>query len=750
MSLDRHGLRVGAVVQFFACGLSALGAIQPAAADTQLGTVSVTATRSETAVDEVPATITTLDRETLERRQPADEAALFGDEPDVSLARDLRRFGATRPNIRGIEDNRVVQMVDGVRMADFRDGGGPTNFTLSAPLGVPTDFLKRVEILRGPASSLYGSDAIGGVVGYLTLDPADLIRDGNALGARYRLGYHGANDGVTNALLGAWRGEGAEVLLGYAHTAFHEFDNRGDQGGVSAQRSRPNPQDGTDRGALAKLVLRPAAGHKLSFTVDGREQEVDVTVKRLAASLPKVTAMDGDDESRRLRASLEWEHRPAQAFYDRLTLRLHHQEDDTENANRQARSDTGASCSATRGSGNDCLVDQEFSMSQRALGGSVQFESGTAALGAEHLLTYGVDLWRKKVSEKRDADVLNLTTGTVSKSLAGDSFPLRDFPDGRTDAIGVFVQDEITRGSVTVTPGLRFDWRKLTPEVDALARQVLQANGREAVESSESALSPKIAALWRVDPAWSLYGQLVTGFRAPNYEEVNGSFRNSVQRYGISPNPDLEPETSVGAELGVKLHRPTLRAQFAVYDNHYRDFIETVRLACPADPRCITDLSVTFMAENLARVRIYGAEARMDWNPAPGWTVDSAIAWAHGTDRENHVPLNSIEPARLSLGVTRDAGAWGAAARLRAARGVTRTDDRDGTWFRPGGYGVVGLSAWWRPSAAARLTVAIDNLFDRKYWLWSDIRQADDRDPQGVAFYSQPGRTLAASFSYAF
>lgn len=98
------------------------------------------------------------------------------DETDVSFARDLRRPGATRINIRGLEDNRVVQMVDGVRLADYYNGGGPANYTLSTSPTVMSDFLKRVEIIRGAASSLYGSDAIGGVVGFVTLDPADLLQ----------------------------------------------------------------------------------------------------------------------------------------------------------------------------------------------------------------------------------------------------------------------------------------------------------------------------------------------------------------------------------------------------------------------------------------------------------------------------------------------------------------------------------------------------------------------------------------------
>jgi hemoglobin/transferrin/lactoferrin receptor protein len=153
--------------------LAAGGAL--AQAEPKLKEVVVAATRTEAEADKVPATITRITREDIDRRLPADEADLFAGEPDIAFGRDARRFGATRPNIRGIDDNRVLQLVDGIRLPSFYNGGGPTNFTMNAPLGTSIEFLKRVEVLRGPASSLYGSDAIGGVVGYLTPDPADLL-----------------------------------------------------------------------------------------------------------------------------------------------------------------------------------------------------------------------------------------------------------------------------------------------------------------------------------------------------------------------------------------------------------------------------------------------------------------------------------------------------------------------------------------------------------------------------------------------
>ena len=158
----------------------------PLANETQtLQDVVVTATRSATEIDSVAATVTSINRTVLDRRLPADEADLFKEETDVSFARDLRRHGATRINIRGLEDNRVVQMVDGVRLADYYNGGGPANYTLSTSPTVMSDFLKRVEIIRGATSSLYGSDAIGGVVGFVTLDPADLLQAG-PVGAKLR------------------------------------------------------------------------------------------------------------------------------------------------------------------------------------------------------------------------------------------------------------------------------------------------------------------------------------------------------------------------------------------------------------------------------------------------------------------------------------------------------------------------------------------------------------------------------------
>lgn len=754
---SRHALR--AVPLLLAAISSASHALDDG---TPLRPTVVTANRHEADIDAVNATVTSINRDTLDKRLPVDDADLFRDEPDVSMSRDLRRHGATRVNIRGIEDNRVIQIVDGVRQPDYFNGGGPTNYTMSAPSAPMPDFLRQVEIVRGPASSLYGSDAIGGVVGYLTLNPADIARGDKKQGVRLRGTYYGASDTLSGSVVGAWRSEMVDVLLGYAQANGSETDNQGKDKTFGPTRSAPNPSETADRGALAKFILRPLAGHKLTLALEGREQEAQTEIKRIPASLSRITAMSGDDETRRGRISLEYEHTASSLFYDRLIARIYHQDATTDNINRQRRSNTTYSaatgCSASRAGAASCDIEQHFSFDQRTSGFGLQLESAFQLGATSHLLTYGVDLMRQRIETLRDGRVENVATGAVTYSLAGESYPLRDFANGVTDTVGIFAQDEISllAGRLALTPGIRYDHTRLRPEVDALAQQVLTIIGREAVKQEHGHLSPKLGGQWKFDERWSLFGQVASGFRAPNYNEVNGAFRNSAQIYATSPNPDLKPETSVGVELGMRLASGALRAQATVFDNRYKNFIENVRLNCPADPSCISIGGVdytTYMSKNLSNVRIYGAEFRGAWDFAPNWRVDGAVAYAHGENTDSGAPLNSVEPLRLSLGLGYDVGQWGGEWRLRAAAGKNRIDQSSNRYFRTPGYGVSDLAVWVRPTANTRLVVALNNVFDQKHWLWSDVRQADVTSTGDLAapdFYTQPGRNLRVAFQADF
>lgn len=721
---------------------------QPAAAPAgaPLPVIVVTPTRSPADAAQVPATVTQIDRSRIERGQPHDEADLLHDEPDVTVAHDARRFGATRVNIRGIEDNRVLQLVDGVRLPDWYSGGGPTNYTVQAALGPMPDFLRRVEVLRGPASSLYGSEALGGVIGYLTVDPADLLVGAAVRGARVKLGHDGASDANMATALGAMRHGPLSVLVGLSVREGHETDNRGRLDIVGPGRTRPHPQTVSDRGWLLKGVLAPDPEQRWIATFEGRRQDTDTQVLRWPASLPRLARMEGDDRSQRGRASLEWEHLPAQGAYELLSIKAFRQETHTRNGNGQVRSGTSATCSATASGPNRCRIDQAFSMEQTLTGLGVQLHRPGTIGRIRHRWTAGAEVTRLAVEERRDAVIVNETTGARLSSLAGETFPARDFAPGHTDTWGLYLQDEVTGladGRLTLTPGLRYDRTRLVPKPDALFQQVLAGLGRDVATRRFGAWSPKLGATWALADGWSLYGQAARGFRAPNYAEAHGAFRNGTQFYATVPNPHLKPETSVGLELGARYAEPSLSVQVAVFDNRYKNFIEQVALACPNDPRCYAPTPAwrTYLAENLKRVSIRGAEARGRWVFAPGWRLDGAVAHARGTDRTSGRPLNSVEPMRASFALTREAAWWGAEARLRVARAKDRIDESAAPYFHPPGYGVVDLAGWWRLGGPLRLTAGVRNLLDKKYWLWSDIRQADN-STVGTDFYSRPGRSL--------
>jgi hemoglobin/transferrin/lactoferrin receptor protein len=170
------------------------GAAAPvtAAADQQLPQVSVSATRTERSVEDVPGTVTVIYEKTIERNVMKDISDLVRYEPGVSVSNNAGRFGRNSFNIRGIGGNRVLMQVDGIRVPDAFSFG---SFSSSSRDVVDIDALKAVEILRGPGSSLYGSDAIAGVVSYITKDPADYMAlTGKPVFASVKGGYASADD----------------------------------------------------------------------------------------------------------------------------------------------------------------------------------------------------------------------------------------------------------------------------------------------------------------------------------------------------------------------------------------------------------------------------------------------------------------------------------------------------------------------------------------------------------------------------
>jgi hemoglobin/transferrin/lactoferrin receptor protein len=129
--------------------------------------ITVTGTRTPRALQDSPGTITIIDDEDIQNLFIRDIKDLIRYEPGVSVRNRPTRAGNSSINIRGIEGNRVLIQIDGVRVPDI--------YVNTSRDLVDFESLSKVEIICGPASTLYGSDAIGGVVSFITKDPEDYL-----------------------------------------------------------------------------------------------------------------------------------------------------------------------------------------------------------------------------------------------------------------------------------------------------------------------------------------------------------------------------------------------------------------------------------------------------------------------------------------------------------------------------------------------------------------------------------------------
>src|SRR6186713_2023414 len=203
-------------------GIAALGTLVYATASAQghsnepganeLEQLSITATRLQTEVDAVPATVSVISAATIEEQLAQNIKDLIRYEAGVSVRAAPARFTAALAstgrdgnsgfNIRGLEGNRVLIQVDGVRMPEAFSFGAQS---VGRGDYVDLDILKSVEIVRGPASALYGSDGLAGSVSFITKDPRDVLTDGHNIALTGRAAYASADEAYSESLLGAAR-----------------------------------------------------------------------------------------------------------------------------------------------------------------------------------------------------------------------------------------------------------------------------------------------------------------------------------------------------------------------------------------------------------------------------------------------------------------------------------------------------------------------------------------------------------------
>lgn len=747
MSLTRLSLAIACAIAAPPLHAEAAAEASPDTYD-QLERIIVSATFTAQAVKDVAAETTVLLREDMDRRLNQDLRDLVRYEPGVSVTGG-GRFGINGFAIRGLDGNRVRIEVDGVSAPDAFAIG---SFSSAGRDFVDLDTLKRVEIVRGASSALQGSDALGGVVSFVTKDPSDYIADAAdgtyfSIKGLYDSADRQSSESATAALQSGRHG----FLATLTHRDGHQLNNRGERDSYGSTRTRPNPQEADSNALLAKYVFGDAENFS-RVTLDAARNNADTNaldqlgLRSVGGAQQLYTRLDADDRKERARLSFDQRYAFENAALDTLEWRVYTQTSDTRQDTYEDRANfvNGAAV-------NPISRYRRFEYEQREHGVEAIAHTRIAGGASSHDIAYGVEYAAGRIREQRDGFQRNLTTGAVTNVVSPDVFPVRDFPLTDTARTAVFVQDDIglLDDRLHLVPALRYDRFEIEPRRDA----VFEADnpGVTPVQLDSDRFSPKFAAIYTLADHWRVYGQLTSGFRAPPYSDVNVGFTNLQFGYTALPNPDLKPETSRGAEVGLRVSGDAGYAALAVYRNRYKDFIESL-INVGTDPA--TGL-LLFQSRNIGRVEIRGVEASAGLrlghfsDALDGFEIRTALASAKGDDRIRDVPLTSVEPAKAVLGLAYEGTNWGAELIGNLVRKKSRlAPAASGTAFAAPGYGVVDAYLHYEPLPQLTLYAGLSNIGDKRYWEWNSVR--------GLALspnidrYSAPGRAASTGFKLSF
>ena len=711
----------------FALALSLLALIQsPAVSQDDLGNdddaleidpITVVAYRQPRSLSEVAGTVTVIGEERIRRDLALDLPGLVRYEPGIEVDGGGTRFGFGGFRIRGVGGNRTALLVDDVPAADRFTVG---TFADSGRGLLELGLVERVEILRGPASTIYGSKALGGVVALSLIDSEDLLFGADQA---TRIGLSGASDAdrlrataATAARRGPWSG-----LLAASIQRADEVD--------VADRPSDVPLDRLDREQQAVLVRisRETGLGPLRLTLDAVNEDRDSDLRAVLGEgrFRNTTSLVGDDRNQRLRVLLDQELAPT-AVADRGQWRAWYQASDTRQETREARPLASTPVDLFR----------RFDFREATTGFGIDLETDLGAFGLDHRLGYGLELQRSELRQRRDALQTSLDDGSTTDVVLGEPFPLRDFPVTDVTEFGAYVYDEVRLwdGGPTVSPGVRFEYYDLDSQADRLYTEAFPDTPLTDLDTT--AWAPRLGLVWPLADGLEVFGQYARGFRSPPFSDVNIGLDIPMFNIRALPNPDLEPERGHTLEGGLRYRSRPFRAELAVFRNRYEDFIST-RAFVGVDPSTGTLL---FQSINRERVRIEGAELRLRGQLPGPFAYDVAAEWLRGEDRESGRSLPEIGPpqAILALEYAPDPH-W----QLRLAATLTRdqrrlADEAGEPLFSAPGSTVIDLLGRWSPTADLSVSAGLFNLTDERYWNHANVIGRPAGDPT-LPLLAEPG-----------
>ncbi|MEO6488971.1 MAG: TonB-dependent receptor [Ferruginibacter sp.] len=602
-----------------------------------LDEVSISATRFATAKKFIPQKVLTISAKKNSFYNQQTTAEMLTHSGSVLVQKS--QLGGGSPIVRGFEANKVLLVVDGVRMnnAIFRGGHLQNVITLDNAI------LEKTEILLGSSSVMYGSDALGGVISFYTKKPAlsqssdKIIFTGNAF-VRYASAYNEKSGHMDISVAGNKIGSITSFTytdLGYLKQGasyYDKFPNWGKRtfyvvriNGIDSMVKNNNVNKQTPTGykqydLLQKFLFKTGkVEHVLNFqySTSADINRYDRLTETTGAGIAKSAEWYYGPQKRLLAA---WTVNPGRtAIYDQAQIATAYQQVEESRHNRNFRS-----------------IKLNHREEQVKIG-SVNADFLKKVKKFE--LGYGAELIYNKVNSSAYAE--NISTGAES--------PLDTrYPDGGSNsesyaayATGLYKLS----GKLIVNGGLRFTHNRLYSKFNDTSFFPFPYKD---IEQSSSSITGTAGIVYLPAEGWKISGLVSTGFRTPNVDDMAKVFESSGGTL-IVPNPDIDPEKTINYELGIsKKIKNMLEISATAWYTDYHDVLTTAFSTFNGSGIVIYDgtASQVVTIVNKNKAYLWGISGNLDASIGGHFTFSSVINYTYGRIKEEpkDYPLDHVSP----------------------------------------------------------------------------------------------------------
>ena len=738
--------------------------------------ITVTGTRTERAIKDVPGGLTSYDYDDINSKGSIDWRDLFKYDASIS-SQDFSRSDNERTygtgdkgniNIRGVEGNRVLTLIDGIPIPRFSYGRNGT-YAASRLNYIDFSTLGNVDVLKGPGSSLYGSDAMGGVVSLRSLEPDDLLDEGQKNTFEISSPYNSQNSSYQPSLKYAFKENDISGIFAISNGSYEELNR-------NTSSKYINDVDGDIESYYAKIIKKNG-NTDFDFTVENISKDAFTTSSSYYNTAESLNNQTDTRDSKRNRISFGVNYKGDQdRLIDEFSAKIY-------SNSMENKSDYFVDSPASVGYGGAVTPAQtentKVKLNQEMLGGNLQFTNKFNTSGTDQKLTYGFEINHNDASRLRDEFVDGVIDGSYKAN-----------PDSDILKMGFYLQDEIKFENWEIIAGIRYDENN----IDAYADDKWYASGSTFLTDRESAVgkpisknysnwSPSIAVIRNVNNNLNIYGKYSRGFRAPSWEDLNSS------RISLSPNfsyttvgnPNLKEETSDNFELGLKGRTRNSDFGISTFLNQYTNFLDKINTTGNVVFYQVTDpfdvlgatpflgkMAVEYQTRNVFDVKIYGIEADYKYhfserNKGLSFTASTSLVKGENeTDNENLDSVNpftavtnfnyifpnnkfSLSLTNTYVGVPKPSDSY---KNPTNSRGQSLAEYA----YIPDSYFTTDLALDYKASERLNLDLGIYNIFDTVYYKWSDIRANGISGSDDIAYqrYAQPGTSLKAGFRWRF